>query len=672
MIDQPPGQDITEDYTEYREYTAASPDDAQFAQRSGMTPAAQPARPWDAPAPPSADALDLHVQDIVQQSIALTQLLIAPLSPEQALGQALIAGMRLLPSARELAVYAAQPGRPGELLRLAAVTRRAAADESELDLAPRSARTLGFGSAIDQHVLQEGRTVDAPGATYAPLRVAFPEAERPLGALVVRWESRGPTRTDAHADRRRLDLLVPVCATLIKRREQTAGQRRIVESLVLLPRLQRASPAPRHLAEDVVAPLPPTVEELEVLRAAAEALRRLLDGHRAVILTPAPEGILRVDSDVADTDAAADDSACDGTSGGASGVIMNAALTSQVLGALGGGDVTVIGGRSPLAQPFSLLLGNGAAHPTPAAHSFILFAVRVATRIAALIVVADPAVQPGTAELAVARAEVAALGGTLHAIRLGKSAAAEDAARDAFISHIVHELRSPLTAVKGYAQLILRQARRLSVPHPMTQAIEAIEEQATRMGDMISEMHDAVRIRRGDLELHLEPVALVPLVAHAVEQQRKLFPEHEIELEVSGEPLEGEWDPQRIEQVVTALVNNGARYTPGGGILRVQVARQDTGGQDTGATPMALVCVQDRGIGIAESDQARIFEYLYRSPETRRRRLSGLGLGLFVSRTLIERMGGRLWLEDTQTTDSSTDSSSGSTFCFTLPLSPMI
>src|SRR6476660_7036501 len=98
MIDQPPGQDITEDYTEYREHTAASPDDAHFAQRSGMTPAAQPARPWDAPAPPSADALDIHVRDIVQQCIALTQLLIAPLSPEQALGQALIAGMRLLPS----------------------------------------------------------------------------------------------------------------------------------------------------------------------------------------------------------------------------------------------------------------------------------------------------------------------------------------------------------------------------------------------------------------------------------------------------------------------------------------------------------------------------------------------------------------------------------------------
>jgi len=341
-----------------------------------------------------------------------------------------------------------------------------------------------------------------------------------------------------------------------------------------------------------------------------------------------------------------------------------------LLGALGTTGVTVFGERSPLAKPLSALLSGSPAQPTPASHSFILLAVRVATRLAALVVVADPVVHPGHAELAVAQAEVAAIGGALQAMRVGRAAAAEDAARDAFVSLTVHELRSPLTAVKGYAQLILRQARRLSVPLPMTQAIEAIEEQATRMADMIGEMHDAVRIRRGDLELRLEPVALVPLVAHAVEQQRKLFPQHEIRLEVSGEPLVGAWDPQRVEQVVTALVNNAARYTPDGDALKVVVR---VSRRDTGATPVALVCVQDRGIGVAQPDRERIFEYLYRSPEARRRHLSGLGLGLYVSRTLVERMGGRLWLADTQTTDSSSSSgSSGSTFCFTLPLGPLV
>ncbi len=659
MFDQPPGQDMTEDYTEYPEYAAASPDDTHVAQGSGTTPAAPGGWRWDVPTPPSADTL---VQDIVQQSVAFSQLLIAPLSPELALGQALIVGMRLLPGARQLAVYAVQPSHPAGLLRLAAVTRGAVTDQTEIDLAPQPAHTLGFGSAIDRQVIQDGQMVDTPGATCAPLRVAHPEAARLLGVLVVRWESAGPARKEA----RRLDLLAPFCATLVERREHIAGQRRIADSLALLPRLQSATPAPSQRPEDEVAQVLPAVEELALLREAADALRRLLGGQLVVILTPAPHGALRAQSEVAAAEPAADDSACEG----AHGADVDAALTSRLLGALGDASVTVIGERSPLAKPLSALLGSSPAQPTPASHRFILLAVRVATRIAALVIVADPVVHPGNAELAVAQAEVVAIGGALQAMRLGRTATAENAARDAFISLTVHELRSPLTAVRGYAQLILRQARRLSVPPPMTQAIEAIEEQATRMTDMIGEMHDAVRIRRGDLELHIEPVELVPLVAHAVEQQRTLFPQHEIQLDVSGEPLVGEWDPQRIEQVVTALVNNAARYTPGEGTLRVWVSRRDTSGRDAGATPVALVCVQDRGIGVAEPDRGRIFEYLYRSPEARRRHLSGLGLGLFVSRTLVERMGGRLWLADTQTTDSSSGSS-GSTFCFTLPLGPV-
>src|SRR5258708_22401 len=100
MTDQPPGQDVTGEYSEYPEYGAASPDDAHFTERSGITPPAPGGWRWDAPAPPSADTLDILMQDIVQQSGALLQLLIAPLSPEQALGQALIVGMRLLPGAR--------------------------------------------------------------------------------------------------------------------------------------------------------------------------------------------------------------------------------------------------------------------------------------------------------------------------------------------------------------------------------------------------------------------------------------------------------------------------------------------------------------------------------------------------------------------------------------------
>jgi len=232
----------------------------------------------------------------------------------------------------------------------------------------------------------------------------------------------------------------------------------------------------------------------------------------------------------------------------------------------------------------------------------------------------------------------------------------------------VHELRSPLTAVKGYAQLLLRQARRLGLPPQVTHAVEAVEQEATRMAEMIGEMHDALRIRRGDLVVHPAPVDLLPLVEHAVTAQRAAFPRHEIAVEAPGGPLVGEWEPQRVEQVVGHLVNNAARYTPSGGGVHVGVSRVADGGQ-----ALVMVCVRDSGVGVAEPDRGHIFEYLYRSPEAMRRNLSGLGLGLFLSRSLVERMGGRLWLAETRTGETRTGEtrtgeSHGSTFCFTLPL----
>ncbi len=254
-------------------------------------------------------------------------------------------------------------------------------------------------------------------------------------------------------------------------------------------------------------------------------------------------------------------------------------------------------------------------------------------------------------------------------------------AHDAFLSLTVHELRSPLTAVKGYAQLLLRQARRLAVPPQTRQAIDAIEEQATRMADMISEMHDAVRIRRGDLELHPERGDIRPLVAAAVHQQRRLYPQHEITLDTPDAPLVADVDPQRLTQVVAALVNNAARYSPSGGPVAVRVTSRSTnapGVASQGEDGEAFICVQDAGIGIAPADRVPIFEYLYRAPEAKRRHLSGLGLGLFVSRSLAERMGGQLWLDwlDQTLPRGGAESGAqlgerrGSMFCFTVPLAP--
>lgn len=242
----------------------------------------------------------------------------------------------------------------------------------------------------------------------------------------------------------------------------------------------------------------------------------------------------------------------------------------------------------------------------------------------------------------------------IHALRLEQRARAEGRARDAYISLAAHELRSPLTSIKGYAQLLLRQARKNPIPESMQRSIESIEQQSMRMAEMVGEMLDASRIRRGKLDVLFAPTDLVSLTRRVVERRASFYPQHMVTLETHEESLVGNYDNGRVEQVLRDLIDNAARHSPSGGTVHVLLAHQ---GAD------AVVSVRDRGIGVPVEDRERIFEYLYRSPTSEQRNLSGLGLGLFVSRHLIERMGGHLTLHM-----SSTEEPTGSEFRFTLPL----
>lgn len=247
------------------------------------------------------------------------------------------------------------------------------------------------------------------------------------------------------------------------------------------------------------------------------------------------------------------------------------------------------------------------------------------------------------------------LAALLDRARLAEQAAHEARARDEYISLAAHELRSPLTSIKGYAQLLARQANKTPLPDSMRRSVEAIEQQSMRMAEMIGELLDASRIRRGALELLPARTELQAIAARVVERRRPLFPQHQFIVEAPAEPLAGAWDTARVEQVLRDLLDNAARHSPSGGTITLALRREDG---------MALASVRDNGIGVAADDRERIFEYLYRAAESERRNLSGLGLGLFVSRHVVERMGGRLWLEHSSTTPPA-----GSEFRFTLPLS---
>ncbi|HEX7961884.1 MAG TPA: HAMP domain-containing sensor histidine kinase, partial [Terriglobales bacterium] len=239
-------------------------------------------------------------------------------------------------------------------------------------------------------------------------------------------------------------------------------------------------------------------------------------------------------------------------------------------------------------------------------------------------------------------------------LQLAEIARVEGRARDAFISLTAHELRSPLTSIKGYAQLLMRQSTKYPIPEPMLRSVESIEQQSGRMAEMVGELLDASRITRGVLEVQVAPVDLVPLAHKVVERRAVHFPQHTITFATEEESLVAVADAQRVEQVLRDLIDNGARHMPHGGDVTVALSRQDG---------MALVTVRDQGIGIPEGEHERIFAYLYRSSLSEQKNLSGLGLGLYVSRHLVERFGGRLWLESSRTAEPM-----GSEFRFTLPL----
>jgi signal transduction histidine kinase len=242
-------------------------------------------------------------------------------------------------------------------------------------------------------------------------------------------------------------------------------------------------------------------------------------------------------------------------------------------------------------------------------------------------------------------------------------AAGPGAAQDermAFLALAAHELRSPLTTVKGYAQLLLRGAANdPNTPASTTRALRTIEHQVSRMADMVGTLLDASRIAAGKFELRPAPVDLRALVRHVADRVAAGLDErHQLRLEEdSSDALPGEWDGPRIEQLLRDLLDNAVRFSPAGGLVLVRVARAGQSGR---------VSVADAGIGIPEDERARLYEPFFRGALPLQRNLSGLGLGLYVCQEIATRQGGRLWLESSATSGER----HGSVFVLELPLLP--
>ena len=192
-----------------------------------------------------------------------------------------------------------------------------------------------------------------------------------------------------------------------------------------------------------------------------------------------------------------------------------------------------------------------------------------------------------------------------------------------------HELRTPVTVIKGYAQLL--QRRGVYDEH----AVEQIVEQANRMARLLHEVLDVSTLEAGRLPVNRVRTDLVSLAHSCADEARALTESHIVVVEAPTGPLEAHVDPDRVRQVLENLLSNAVKYSPGGGEIRLRVEDR---------RPVAKVSVQDQGLGIAPEALLSVFDCFYRDAGTARV-VEGAGLGLFIARQLVEAHGGHIWAE---------------------------
>ncbi len=223
--------------------------------------------------------------------------------------------------------------------------------------------------------------------------------------------------------------------------------------------------------------------------------------------------------------------------------------------------------------------------------------------------------------------------------------------RKEFMAIASHELKTPVTSLKGYTQVL--HARFAKAGDERSAALLAkMNAQLDKLIHLIGELLDVTSIEAGKLSWHNERFDLDALVRDIVEEVGHTTERHQIRIEGAARtPVYG--DPDRIGQVLTNLLTNAVKYSPQANAILVKLASD---------TDTATVGVQDFGIGIAPEKHEQVFDRFFRVDDPEHETFSGLGLGLFISAQIVKRQGGRMWVESRV--------GAGSTFFFTVPSAP--
>lgn len=221
--------------------------------------------------------------------------------------------------------------------------------------------------------------------------------------------------------------------------------------------------------------------------------------------------------------------------------------------------------------------------------------------------------------------------------------------KDEFIAIASHELKTPVTSIKIFSQMIQRHVEEEGNKE-LEEKVSKVNNQLDKLTVLINDLLDVSKIDTGRLELNRTHVDIDAFVADVVKNQQLVIDTHTIT--VKGEAQTSlVVDENRLEQVLVNFISNAAKYSPDSDKIVIHVNRDNK---------EVLVGVQDFGIGIAQHELKRVFSRFFRVTGTRQETFPGMGLGLYISAEIIEREGGRAWVES--------EPGKGSTFYFALPI----
>ena len=301
-------------------------------------------------------------------------------------------------------------------------------------------------------------------------------------------------------------------------------------------------------------------------------------------------------------------------------------------------------GELTITQPDGTVIGNDELPPAlalrgrhPARREIVV--VREGQKLATVMMAAAPIFAPDAAtveSVVLACQDVSAL------YELAQE-------KDRFLSVAAHELRTPLTALHATTQLVEVDPAAFDDAARRAAVLARIRRQTGRLVRLVEQLLDSVRVQSGELALTLADVDLVSLCRDVVDMSLPAGGPRAVVL--ADGPVVGRWDPVRIEQVVTNLLSNAARYSPKDGEVTVRVQREPG---------RALVSVQDAGIGIPEAQRNMLFTPFFRGANAQRSHAGGLGLGLHIAQEIVRRHGGTIRVDSAE--------NAGTTFTVELPL----